>query len=271
MITRRALIFAPFVYALAQNSDALRAGFHELYHLRFGDARKIFQGWQRNHPSDPMGLIAEAAAYLFEEFEAHGVLTAEFFLDDDRLLGGIKGTANVERTRAFESVCSKGRSMAERQSKGDANAQLALALSAGLRADYLSIIEKSQVASLREIRAADGFAERLLKSSPRMADAYVALGAANYILACLPTYKRAVLWFGGLQGDKRRGIEQLSQAARDGYYLGPYAKIMLALALLREKRGEEARRWIRELTVEFPESPLFARERASIDRLAGIR
>jgi hypothetical protein len=216
-----------------------------------------------------MGFIAEAAAHLFEEFEAHGVLTAEFFLDDDRLLGGIKGTANTQRTRAFESVCSKGRLLAERQS--GANAQLALALSSGLRADYLSIIEKSQVASLREIRAADGFAERLLKTSPEMADAYVALGAANYILACLPSYKRAVLWLGGLQGNKQRGIEQLSQAARDAFYLAPYAKILLALALLREKRGNESRRLLRELTSEFPDSLLFARERAAIDRLAGIR
>ncbi len=271
MITRRLFIFAPFGFAFAQKSDTLRAGFHHLYHLRFAEARNVFRGWQHDHPSDPMGFVSEAAAHLFEEFETHGVLTAEFFLDDDRLLGGIKGKANAERTRAFESLCGKGRSLAERQWKRDANAQLALALSAGLRADYLSMIEKSQVASLRELRAADGFAERLLETSPSMADAYVALGAANYILACLPTYKRAVLWFGGLQGDKRRGIEQLSQAARDGYYLGPYAKILLALALLREKRGEEARRLIRELTGDFPESPLFARERTSIDRLAGIR
>jgi hypothetical protein len=274
VVTRRTLLFAPLSLAFAQNSDPLRAGFRQLYHLRFAEARDIFQAWQHDHPSDPMGFIAEAAAHLFEEFEAHGVLTAAFFLDDDRLLGGIKGTANAERTRTFESACSQGRALAERQAKRDArdtNAQLALALAAGLRADYLSIIEKSQVASLREIHAADGFAERLLKLSPSVTDAYVALGAANYILACLPSYKRAVLWFGGLQGDKRRGIEQLTRAARDGYYLGPYAKVMLALALLREKRGSEARRLIHELTDEFPESPLFTREKAAIDRLAGIR
>jgi hypothetical protein len=207
---------------------------------------------------------------LFEEFEAHGVLTTEFFLDDDRLLGGIQGTPNATRTRAFESVCAKGRFLAQSQWKrdpGDTNALLALTLCSGLRADYLSIIEKAQIAGLREIRAADGFAGKLLKAAPRMADAYVALGAANYILGCLPTYKRAVLWFGGMQGDKKRGIDQLAQAARDGDYLVPYAKILLALALLREKRGAEAHRLMRELTNEFPESPLFRRERIAIERL----
>jgi hypothetical protein len=103
-----------------------------------------------------------------------------------------------------------------------------------------------------------------------MADGYVALGAANYILACLPAYKRAVLWFGGMQGDKKRGLDQLSQAAHHGTYLAPYAKILLALALLREKRGEEAFRWASNLVTEFPASPLFRRERDKIQRLSGI-
>ena len=94
---------------------------------------------------------------------------------------------------------------------------------------------------------------------------------ANYILACLPAYKRAVLWFSGMQGDKQRGIDQLMRAGRGAYYLGPYAKILLALALLREKRGREASQCMQELTAEFPQSPLFARERAKIDKLAAAK
>ena len=102
-----------------------------------------------------------------------------------------------------------------------------------------------------------------------MTDAYMALGAANYILACLPSYKRAVLWFGGMEGSKQRGMDQLAQAARSGLYLGPYAKIMLALASLREKRNTDAKRLMTELTTEFPESPLFRRERTNVDKITG--
>jgi hypothetical protein len=274
VITRRAFVLAPLGLAFGQSADSLRSGFLALYHLRFVEAREAFLAWQRAHPEDPMGLVSEAAAYLFEEFEAHDVLTVGFFLDDDRLLGGIRGKADRVRTQAFEDVCERARALARSQwtrSARDANALLALTLSTGLRADYLSIIEKSQIASLREIRAAEDYGDRLLKLAPAMADAYVALGAANYILACLPSYKRAVLWFGGMQGDKKRGLDQLARAARDGNYLAPYAKILLALALLREKRGPEARGLVRELTTTYPQSPLFARELAAIEARTGIK
>ena len=35
-------------------------------------------------------------------------------------------------------------------------------------------------------------------------DAYVALGTSNYVIGCLPGYKRAFLWFGGIHGDRTR-------------------------------------------------------------------
>jgi len=269
-MTRRTFLFAPLAVAFAQ-TPGLITGFRQLYHLRFADARTVFLNWQRDHPLDPMGFVAEAASHLFEEFEHHGVLTTEFFLDDELLLGGIKGTGDAARTRAFEQANDKTRALSESQLKRDArntNALLAMTLSTGMRSDYAALIAKRQVESLRQIRAAEGFGQRLLAVAPSMADGYMALGAANYILACLPTYKRAVLWFGGLQGDKQRGLEQLEQAARDGLYLAPYAKIMLALAFIREKRPSDARRLMKELTAQFPESPLFARERAKMERMA---
>lgn len=259
---RRTFLLIPLA-AFAQ-SPALVPGFHLLYQLRFADARAVFLAWQHDHPTDPMGFIAEAASHLFEEFEQHGVLTTEFFLDDDLLLGGIKGSGDPARTRAFEHANDRARGLSNSK---DANSLLALTLAAGMAADYAALITKRQIESIRKIREAEDFGRRLLKVAPSVTDGYVALGAANYILACLPSYKRALLWFGGMQGDRKRGMEQLAEAARNGLYLAPYAKILLALASVREKRIGEARRLMNELTIEFPESPLFARERAKIDRL----
>ncbi len=269
MISRRAFLLAPVTLAFGQAAE-LKQGYRLLYHLQFSEARAIFLTWQREHPTDPMGLASEAASYLFEEFELHGVLTVEFFLNDETLLGGIRGKADAARTRSFAAANQRAKELAEsqlRRTPGDATALLALTLASGMQADYLSLIEKSQIASLRQIRSAGSFGERLLKVAPSIADAYMALGAANYILACLPSYKRAVLWFGGMQGDKQRGMDQLAKAANTGVYLGPYAKIMLALALVREKRANEAKRLMKELAADFPQSPLFAREQAKIERL----
>jgi hypothetical protein len=71
-----------------------------------------------------------------------------------------------------------------------------------------------------------------------------------------------MLWFGGIHGDKKLGMEQLSKAVEGGRYLKPFAKIMLALAARREKQNALAQKLLRELSEEFPESPLFAAEYA---------
>lgn len=253
------------------NGSPLRAGFRLLYHLRFPEARSNFQTWQHDHLADPMGFTAEAASHLFEEFEHHGVLTSEFFLDDERFLGGITGIPNAARTQAFEAATKKAQDLAEqmlRRDRTDANALLALTMCAGMRSDYASLISKHQIEGLSQLRQAESFGKRLLTAAPGTGDGYMALGAASYVIACLPFYKRAVLFVGGMQGNKQRGLEQLELAARTGIYLAPFAKMLLALALLRESNKDRARKLLAELTEEFPSSPLFARERGKLEQRA---
>ena len=69
----------------------------------------------------------------------------------------------------------------------------------------------------------------------------------------------------GIHGDKKAGIKQLEIAAERGHYLRPFAKILLALAALREKKREVARTQLEELVAEFPENPLFASELAKLN------
>jgi len=45
---------------------------------------------------------------------------------------------------------------------------------------------------------------------------------------------------------------------------GPFAKILLALSALREKKPEVARAQLNELVAEFPENPVFASELAKL-------
>lgn len=56
----------------------------------------------------------------------------------------------------------------------------------------------------------------------------------------------------GVHGDKKKGIEQLEIAAKGGHYLRPFAKILLALTALRERKPEVAREQLTDLVVEFP-------------------
>ena len=250
----------------------LDAGFHFLYELRFSEARARFADWQQAHPDDPFGYTAEAASFLFEEFYRQGVLTSEFFLDDDKLLGGVSAKPDEALRTAFLAANRRARELALQQLRAnprEPNALFALTLSTGMLADYSALIEKRQLDSLRYIREADGYAKRLLAVAPENADAYLALGAANYIVGCLPGYKRFFLWFGGIHGDRQAGMEQLRLTATCGHYLMPFAKILLALSALREKQPDLARSLLADLTKEFPGQPLFARELALLNKPRG--
>jgi len=239
--------------------------FRLLYELRFEQARSRFLSWQAAHPGDALGYAWLAASYLFEELYEQGVLTSEFFLDDNRLLGGIRGQPNMQRGSPFRAAAMKAEELAQRRLRidsGNPEALLALAITTGMQADYTGLIERRPLESLRLTREAERYAENLLSVRPDAADAYVTLGAANYIIGSLPAHKRFFLWFGGIHGDRLRGVMQLQMAAMDGQYLRPFAKVLLALVARREDQPELARKLLEELSAEFPANPLFRRELA---------
>jgi tetratricopeptide (TPR) repeat protein len=245
----------------------LDAGFHFLYELKPEEAHKQFEAWQKSHPQDPLGSASEAAAYLFEECYRQGVLTSEFFLDDKRFLGKIPLKPDPELRAAFFAADKQAQELAQLRLKtnpDDANALFAMSLSLGMQADYASLIDKRQLDSLKKIREADTYSKKLLVIAPDAADAYLGLGTANYFIGSQPILRRFFLGIAGIHGDRKAGIQQIEIAADRGHYLRPFAKIMLALAALREKKPEVARAQLSELVAEFPENPLFASELAKL-------
>lgn len=249
----------------AWSAPEIEAGFRLLYELRFGEARATFQSWEAENPNHPLGHATLAASYLFEEFHHQGVFSSEFFLDDKRLLGGVTGQPNPARRTAFLDANQRARDLAREQLRvnaRDSEALFVLTMATGMMADFTGLIEKRHTASLRFVREAEHYARELLAVKPDSADAYVALGAANYILGSLPLYKRIFLWLGGIRGDREHGMMQLKTAVERGRYLRPFAKTLLALVALREKQTGLTRKLLEELAAEFPANPVFRRELA---------
>jgi hypothetical protein len=108
----------------------------------------------------------------------------------------------------------------------------------------------------------------LLAEHPDAADAYIAPGIANYVIGSQSAGSRFALWFGGIHGDKKLGMEQVAKTAENGRYLRPYAKIILALAARREKQDALAQKLLRELSEQYPDNELFASEYAKARRLS---
>jgi len=235
-----------------------------MYNLDFARAHNDFAEWQRAHPEDPMGPVSNAAAYLFSEFDRLHVLQSEFFTEDSRFT---KREQNLRpdpsAKRAFESALEDSQRLAKNalaKSPNDENALLASILGQGLHADYLALIEKRNLASLAELKQSRTVAERLLALNPKCYDAYLAVGVENYLLSLKPAPVRWVLQLTGAQTDKQAGIERLRLTAEKGHYLLPYAKLLLAVADLRDKDIAAARNELSCLSAEFPGNQLYREE-----------
>jgi len=82
---------------------------------------------------------------------------------------------------------------------------------------------------------------------------------------------RWLVRLGGVSGDKQKGIAELQLTALRGHYLAPFARILLAIAYVRERDKPRARDLLIALRDEFPSNPLFAQEiaRLSTQPLSG--
>ena len=80
-----------------------------------------------------------------------------------------------------------------------------------------------------------------------------------------PAPVRWILSLGGFSSDKRQGIQELEWTAETGRYPAPFARLLLAIAYLREDDRPRARRMLVQLRDAFPQNPLYSREIARID------
>ncbi len=247
---------------------SLEQGFHMMYALDFAGAHQEFVSWEQEHPEDPMGPTGEAAGLLFSEFHRLGVLEGQFF-EDDKTFGSRKKLDPDPAVRdLFSSAVDRAENVAKARLAKDAknrDALFAMTLASGLRADYAALVEKHNLASLHYTKQANDWAAQLLAVDPDCYDAHLATGVNNYIVGSMSAPVRWFLRLDGVGGDKKEGIAQLQMTAEHGHFLAPFARIMLAIAFVREKERAKARQLLDSLREEFPSNPLFAQEIARLD------
>jgi hypothetical protein len=237
-----------------------------MYNLDFAGAHKTFETWQELHPEDPIGPASNAAAYLFSEFDRMRILELGLFTDD-RLEKAAKIQPDVQIKAAFESQLAKASMLAEKvlsQTPDDENALFAKVLSDGLRADYTALVERRMKEGLKFLKLSRSTAERLISIDPSYHDAYLALGIENYILGLRAAPTRWMLRLSGAQTSKNKGIANLRITAEKGRYLAPYARVLLAIAALRDEDKSTARKLLAELSHEFPQNRLYQNELARL-------
>jgi hypothetical protein len=249
--------------ASTQFPSLLDSGFSSMYNLDFQSAQQRFTEYQERNPGDPLGPVAEAAGLLFSELDRLGVLEAQTFVKDAKFEARGKLVPDPAVREKFEAAIRRGQALAQKRLAANGNDRVALfasALAAGLEADYLALVEKRSSASLSYARQANDYAKRLLTVCHDCYDAYVATGITKYLIGSRAAPVRWILRARGFAGDKREGINELQLAAQHGHYLAPFARILLAIADLRDKEPQEAKAVLTGLRTEFPGNTLFERK-----------
>lgn len=268
------LLLIPILTALAVHAatplysmPALDSGYRQMYNLQFADAHRTFADYARQNPNDPMGPVSDAAAYLFDEFDRLRILQSQFLTDDESFLDFRKPNADPKVKMQFEAKLAEGERLdqaALRKNPQDSNALFAAILRLGLHSNYLAMIEKRNLAALSEVKASRVYAEKLLALHPDFYDAYFAIGIENYLLSLKAAPMRWMLQATGARTDKQTGVSKLELTAGKGHLLAPYARLLLAVADLRDHAPGRAKERLEWLAKEYPQNRLYKEELARL-------
>ena len=245
----------------------LDAGYHDMYNLQFLAAHLKFQQWMHDHPEDPMGPISDAAAWLFGEFDRLHIIDVQLFADQSRFDNRQRLTPDPFVRKNFDDQTAKAATLADQalqRNPNDATALYVKTLISGMRSDYALMIDKRDISALNYSKEASAFSKRVLVIDPTRYDAYLASGVENYMLSLKSMPIRWILGMTGAATNREEGIRLLRLTAAQGHYLAPFARMMLAVAALRDNHPEEARSLLTELSKEYPQNTLYARELARI-------
>jgi hypothetical protein len=119
------------------------------------------------------------------------------------------------------------------------------------------MIDKQDFAALRYMKQGRILAQQLLKQKPDEYDALLAVGVENYLTGIKPAPVRWMLSLGGIDPDKEQGIRELQETAAHGNLLKPFAKLLLAVAALRDKNNTQGCDLLRELATAYPRNALY--------------
>jgi hypothetical protein len=238
----------------------IEQGFQSMYNLDFQQAHQDFSSWERLHPDDPLGPVSQATGLLFGEFARLGILESQLFTNDKTFDARTRLNPDPKVREQFYAAVDRGDQLANAALKlnaNDSNALFAKVLALGLRSDYVALIDKQNLAALRYMKQGRILAQQLLQQKPDAYDALLAVGVENYLTGIKPLPVRWMLRLGGIKPDKEQGIRELEQTAAHGDLLKPFAKLLLAVAALRDKNNPQACGLLHELAVAYPQNPLY--------------
>jgi tetratricopeptide (TPR) repeat protein len=241
-------------------------GYDALYNMDYADARTCFEKLRAGfpqHPAPPFYLATtewiqllnakrrlQTGLYAGQSFFAEGEDKPDPRIDAEfrRLV-----TASLELSRAAEA--RNPRDIAALYYQGSAH---------GLLASYEATVVRSFLPALRNGLKSMDLSRRIVAMDPKFYDAYLTIGAYDYIVGSLPFFVKILAAIGGFRGSRERGLAELQQVVDQGRYAQDEARILLITFFAREKRWADCLRIVEELARRFPRNYLFRLEQANL-------
>ena len=247
----------------------LEEAFHRLYSFDFPGARSAALRYIAANGECPLGPVVVAASHLFSELNRLDALSSP--VSEQKVKSGKALKPDPEARAAFWRNVGAADERARARLAAhpeDRLALAALAMSSGLKRDYLALIDKKLRQSMEHIKEAHVWSTRLLAVDPEAHDAYLNTGFSEYLIGNFPFFLRWVVKIDGVEGNKEKGLRQLEIAASTGSLMKPFAQLLLASFYQREGRPQESVRLLSALLETHPGNQVVRRELEKLRQLS---
>jgi hypothetical protein len=250
----------------ADQDPQVKLALDDFYNLEYDKAAAEFERIEKAHPDDAFAVVHVLQTTVFRELYRLNLLDTTLYAHDGFLSGKAASGDPAVRTEV-DQLTARAVKLCDARLAKDANDVEALyvrGVARGLKSTYIALVDKSFLAALRSAVAARRDHERVLQIDPKYTDAKTVVGAHNYVVGSLPMPVKVFAGIAGLGGNRKRGLEYLEQASREGRESSADARVALALFLRREGRYEEASRVVESLTRQYSRNFLFALEHCNL-------
>lgn len=250
----------------ADQDPQVREALDDFYNLEYDKALSLFDHIEKEHPDDPFAIVHILQATVFRELYRLNLLDTTLYAHDGFLSGRAANGDPAVRARVDQLTAQAVKLCDDRLAKNpnDVDALYVRGVARGLKATYMALVDKSFVAALRNAVAARHDHERVLQIDPKYIDAKTVVGAHNYVVGSLPMPVKILAGVVGIGGSKKKGLEYLEEASKEGQESNVDARVALALFLRREARYNDAQAVVETLTVQYPKNFLFALENCNL-------
>lgn len=215
-------------------------GLDNVYNLRFNDAESIFRNIQKSNPADLRGYFYESLIYFYKALPTRDEALFEKYLS------------------LSEDVIARSEKLLEKN-ENNFDAMYYKGLSHSYRSLLMLSLNKSLLKAASNGNDGYRILSALTEKNPEYYDAYMGLGLYKIAIGFVPEKFRWLLSLIGFSGNISEGMNLLKKSLAKGHYTKTDSKVFLSIFSIKEKEDEDTQSltFSKELTEEYPESPVF--------------